>query len=48
MGNLGYTLNGFYIVNGEDEFKKKRVEIVLCRFKLPQGSKDCKIRKNTF
>jgi len=35
MGKLGYTLNGFYIVNGGDNIE--RFGVVLCQFKLPLG-----------
>ena len=35
IGKLGYTLNGFYIVNGSDTVE--RFEVVFCQFKLPPG-----------
>ncbi len=44
MGILGYTLNGFYIVNGKDN--SGRFEVVLCQFSLPpQGANKKKGRK---
>ena len=35
IGKLGYTLNGFYIVNGNDN--TERFGVVFCQFKLPPG-----------
>ena len=32
LGRLGYTLNGFYLVNGTNN---RNIEIVLCRFQQP-------------
>ena len=45
LGNLGYTLNGYYLVKGNDE--SKSIEAVFCRFKLPRGSKTSKNWKGT-
>ena len=39
LGRLGYTLNGYYLVKGKDESIRNSIEAVLCRFKLPDGSK---------
>ena len=33
IGKLGYTLNGFYMVNGSDS--DERFAIVICHFLLP-------------
>ena len=33
LGQLGYTLNGYYLVNGSHS--SRQIEVVLCRFKLP-------------
>lgn len=34
MGKLGYTLNGYYLVNGSDNVERL-FGVVFCRFKLP-------------
>ena len=36
LGKLGYTLNGYYLVNGKEQFKK--IKIVYCQFQQPHGS----------
>ena len=33
MGKLGYTLNGFYFVNGSDNLE--RFGVIFCQFKPP-------------
>jgi len=35
LSKLGYTLNGYYLVNGSKS--SNNIEIVLCRFQLPPG-----------
>jgi len=35
LSKLGYTLNGYYLVNGSKN--SSNIEIVLCRFQLPPG-----------
>ena len=35
LSKLGYTLNGYYLVNGSNS--SNNIEIVLCRFQLPPG-----------
>lgn len=35
LGKLGYTLNGYYLVNGVNS--KRQIEIILCQFKSPHG-----------
>jgi len=42
LQKLGYTLNGFYLVNGEGLLNKNGFEIVLCRFEDAKGSTDGK------
>lgn len=42
MGKLGYTLNGFYLVNGSDPVG--RFGVVFCQFQLPQGTDGSKER----
>jgi len=37
LGILGYTLNGFYLVNGKDQSNHSGIEVVFCRFKVPKG-----------
>ena len=39
LSKLGYTLNGYYLVNGnKNESKKsKNIKVVDCRFKKPYG-----------
>ena len=39
LGKIGYTLNGYYLVKGEDESNTNSVEAVLCQFELPKESK---------
>lgn len=47
LGKLGYTLNGFYLVNGSTN--SMQIGIVLCRFKLPPGENESNsINKITF
>ena len=36
LEKIGYTLNGYYLVNGSEN--SNQVEVVLCRFKLPPGN----------
>ena len=40
LGKLGYTLNGLYLVDCEDKSQKGKIEVIECRFKQPQGSKE--------
>ncbi len=42
LGMLGYTLNGFYFVNGKDQSDTSGIEVVFCRFKLPKLFKESK------
>ena len=35
LAKLGYTLNGYYLVNGSKS--SSNIEVVLCRFQLPPG-----------
>ena len=42
LGYLGYTLNGFYLVNGKDQSDTIGIEVVFCRFKLPKILKKSK------
>lgn len=38
---LGFTLNGFYLVDGKDKLKKgQTIEVIECRFKQPHGSEE--------
>ena len=39
LGKLGYTLNGYYLVKGKDNFNRGRVRTVYCQFKQPQWMK---------
>ena len=39
LGKLGFTLNGYYLVKGKDESVSNSVEVVFCRFNLPEESK---------
>ena len=43
LGMLGYTLNGYYLVeNGDWKIKKKEgdeIELIFCRFQLQAGTK---------
>ena len=40
LGKLGYTLNGLYLVDCKDKPSKDRLEVIICRFKQPNGSKE--------
>ena len=40
LGILGYTLNGLYLVDCKDKSIKGKIEVIECRFKQPQGSKE--------
>ena len=40
LGKLGYTLNGLYLVDCKDKSNKGRIEVIICRFKQPNGSKE--------
>ena len=40
LGKLGYTLNGLYLVDCADKSQKGKIEVIECRFKQPQGSKE--------
>jgi len=40
LGKLGYTLNGLYLVDCKDISKKGNIEVIECRFKQPQDSKE--------
>ena len=42
LGMLGYTLNGLYLVDCKDKSIKGKIEVIECRFKQPQGSKEGK------
>ena len=44
LGLLGYTLNGYYWVKGKNRVSSSNIEIILCRFKKPHGSKDGKYK----
>ena len=35
LSKLGYTLNGYYLVNGSKS--SSSIEVVLCRFQVPSG-----------
>ena len=37
LRQLGYTLNGYYLVNGKEEFINRQVEVVYCKFKFPNA-----------
>ena len=37
LRQLGYTLNGYYLVKGKGEIIKSEVQVVYCRFKLPNA-----------
>jgi len=43
IGMLGYTLNGYYLVNGSDN--AKRFGVLFCQFKLPPGTIKSKARQ---
>jgi len=45
IGMLGYTLNGYYLVNGSGN--AKRFGVFFCKFKLPPGTIQCKARLQT-
>ena len=36
LEKIGYTLNGYYLVNGSEN--SNQVEVILCRFKIPPGN----------
>jgi len=36
LEKIGYTLNGYYLVNGSKN--SNQVEVILCRFKIPPGN----------
>jgi len=40
IGLLGYTLNGYYLVNSSDS--AGQFGVVFCHFKLPPGAVKCK------
>ncbi len=35
---LGYTLNGYYLVRSKHHSKSANIEVVYCRFRKPFGS----------
>ena len=41
LGKLGYTLNGYYLVNGSKT--SNQIVITFCRFKLPPGENESNI-----
>jgi len=41
LAKLGYTLNGYYLVNGSKI--NINIEVVLCRFQLPSGVNESKL-----
>ena len=41
LGKLGYTLNGYYLVNGSKS--SSEIEVLLCRFKLQPGENESNI-----
>jgi len=41
LAKLGYTLNGYYLVNGSKS--SSNIEVVLCRFQLPLGVNESNI-----
>jgi len=43
LAKLGYTLNGYYLVNASKISSK--IEVVLCRFQLPSGVNESNICK---
>jgi len=44
LGLLGYTLNGFYLVEGKENQQQQfpQVQLVLCHFKRPLGTSEGK------
>lgn len=40
ISKLGYTLNGYYLIKGKNQTKNNQVEVLGCRFKHPDGSKE--------
>lgn len=40
ISKLGYTLNGYYLVKGKNQIKNDQIEVLGCRFKHPDGSKE--------
>ena len=44
LAKLGYTLNGYYLVNGSKS--SSNIEVVLCRFQLPSGVNESIFFKN--
>ena len=40
ISKLGYTLNGYYLVKDKNQTKNYQVEVLGCRFKHPEGSKE--------
>ena len=42
LGLLGYTLNGYYLVNGRDQSNTSGIEVIFCPFKQPKGFKESK------
>ncbi len=43
LAKLGYTLNGYYWVDGyKDQKNVSEIEMISCRFKQPYGSKEGK------
>ena len=41
LAKLGYTLNGYFLVNGSKITKS--IEVVLCRFQFPPGVNESKM-----
>jgi len=44
LGELGYRLNGYYLVNGSTS--RRRIEMVFCWFKLPRGDNESNFNNN--
>jgi len=44
LGKLGYTLNGYYLVNGAKI--QNQIEVVLCRFQLAPGENESIFQNN--
>jgi len=42
ISKLGYTLNGYYLVRGDNKTQIDQVEVLSCLFKRPDGSKEGK------
>jgi len=38
LNNLGYTLNGYYLIKGKGKLNANRIQVVYCQFLQPPGT----------